>query len=87
MACLSWYIDVQYLADDAPLLSSLPEAYSQFLLSRFSLYHTLRFSVAFSPNLVLEVQRDPSLTLRMTLSDRSHCKELCFSIELCLSIR
>ena len=30
MACLSWYIDVQYLADDAPLLSSLPDAYSQF---------------------------------------------------------
>lgn len=55
MACLSRYIDVQYLTDDAPLLSSLPEAYSQFLLSRFSLYHTLRFSVAFSPNLVLEV--------------------------------
>jgi hypothetical protein len=46
MACLSWYIDVQYLTDDAPLLSSLLEAYSQFLLSRFSLYHTMRFSVA-----------------------------------------
>ncbi len=54
MACLSWYIDVQYLADDAPLLSSLPDAYSQFLLSRFSLYHTSRFSVAFSQFLVRE---------------------------------
>jgi len=42
MACLSWYIDVQYLADDAPLLSSLPDAYSQFLVSRFSLYHSIR---------------------------------------------
>ena len=31
MARLSWYIDVQNLADDEPLLSSLPEAYSQFL--------------------------------------------------------
>ena len=62
MASLSWYIDMQNLADDAPLLSSLPEAYSQFLLSRFSLYHTLRFSVAFSPNLVLEVMG----VLRMT---------------------
>jgi hypothetical protein len=47
MACLGWYIDVQYLTDDAPLLSSLPDAYSQCLLSRFSLYHTSRLSVAF----------------------------------------
>ena len=47
MACLSWYIDVQYLTDDAPLLSSVLEAHSQFLLSRFSLYHTSRFSVSF----------------------------------------
>ena len=54
MACLSWYIDVQYLADDAPLLSSLTDAYSQFLVSRFSLYHTSRFSVAFSQVLVLQ---------------------------------
>lgn len=23
MTCLSWYIDMQYLTDDAPLLSSL----------------------------------------------------------------
>ncbi len=46
MTCLSWYIDMQYLTDDAPLLSSLPDAYSQFLPSRFSLYHTSRFSVA-----------------------------------------
>lgn len=61
MACLSWYIDVQYLTDDAPLLSSLPEAYSQFLLSRFSLYHTLRFSVAFSQILVLEAMQFHSL--------------------------
>ena len=54
MTCLSWYIDVQYLADDAPLLSSLPDAYSKSLLSQFSLYHTSRFSVAFSQCLVLE---------------------------------
>ena len=54
MTCLSWYIDVQYLADDAPLLSSLPYAYSQFSVSRFSLYHTSRFSVAFSQFLVLQ---------------------------------
>ena len=54
MACLSWYIDVQYLADDAPLLSSLPDAYLQFLVGRFSLYHTSRFSVAFSQVLVLQ---------------------------------
>jgi hypothetical protein len=32
MTCLSWYIDMQYLTDDAPLLSSLPDAYSQFLV-------------------------------------------------------
>jgi hypothetical protein len=46
MACLSWYIHVQYLTDDAPLLSSLCETDSQFLLSRFTLYHTLCFSVS-----------------------------------------
>jgi hypothetical protein len=54
MACLCWYIDVQYLTDDAPLLSSLPGTYSQCLLSHFSLYHTSRFSVAFSQVLVRE---------------------------------
>jgi hypothetical protein len=54
MACLSWYIDVQNLADYAPLLSSLPDTYSQCVLSQFSLYHTSRFYVAFSQVLVLE---------------------------------
>ena len=67
MTRLSWYIDVQYLTDDAPLLSSSPEAYSQFLLSRFSLYHTLRFSVAFSPNLVLEVMSVLMMTSWITV--------------------
>ncbi len=32
MAGLSRYIDVQYLADDVPLLSILPESYAQCLL-------------------------------------------------------
>ena len=54
MACLSRYIDVEYLSDDAPLLSSLPDTYSHCVLSQFSLYHTSRFSVAFSQVLVRE---------------------------------
>ncbi len=54
MACLSRYIDVEYLTDDAPLLSILPDTYSHCVLSQFSLYHTSRFSVAFSQCLVLE---------------------------------
>src|SRR5438552_13971301 len=54
MACLSRYIDVEYLSDDAPLLSILPDTYSHCVLSQFSLYHTSRFSVAFSQVLVRE---------------------------------
>jgi len=70
MACLSWYIDVQYLTDDAPLLSSMLEAHSQFLLSRFSLYHTSRFSVAFFYILVLEAMLFRLLFLKACLITR-----------------
>ena len=52
---------MQYLADDAPLLPSIPDAYSQFLLSRSSLYHTSRCSVAFPHLLVLEAMLFGSL--------------------------
>src|SRR5205814_1727758 len=46
--------DMQYLTDNAPLLPSIPDTYSQFLLGRFSLYHAVCFSAAFSQFLVLE---------------------------------
>jgi hypothetical protein len=55
MTRLSWYIDMQYLTDNAPLLSSLPDTYTQGLPGWFLLYHTLRFSVVSFYILVLEL--------------------------------